>query len=43
MPDPMLFILGLIAIACIVLYPIRRWRQKHRRYGDDDGDAAAPR
>jgi hypothetical protein len=40
MPDPFLVILGFIAIACLVLYPIRIWRQKHHRYGppEDGGD-----
>ncbi len=41
MPDPFLLILGFIAIACVILYPLRLWRQKHRRYGneaDDGGD-----
>ena len=39
MPDPFLFILGLIALACVILFPIRLWRQKHRRYGNEsEGD-----
>ena len=43
MPDPFFLILGVIAIACVALYPIRRWRQKHRRYGtDEDGGADVP-
>lgn len=43
MPDPLL-ILGVIAIACLVLYPVRIWRQKHHRYGagDEDGDGDVP-
>jgi len=35
MPDPFLLILGFIALACVILYPIRLWRQKHRRYGNE--------
>jgi hypothetical protein len=35
MPDPFLVILGFIAIACVILYPLRLWRQKHRRYGNE--------
>jgi len=35
MPDH-LFILGLIAVACLVLYPIRIWRKRHRRYGNEE-------
>ena len=40
MPDPML-ILGIIAVACLVLYPIRIWRKRNHRYGNEsaDGDA----
>jgi hypothetical protein len=40
MPDPFLLILGLTAIACVALYPIRRWRQRNHRYGADDEDPA---
>jgi hypothetical protein len=36
MPDPFLVILGFIALACLVLYPIRLWRQKHHRYGSSE-------
>jgi len=35
-PDPFWLILGCIAIACLALYPIRRWRQRHHDYGNDD-------
>lgn len=43
MPDPFFLILGFIAIAAIALYPIRIWRQKHHRYGDDrDGGGDVP-
>ena len=38
MPDPFLLILGIIAVACLLLYPIRRWQQKHHRYGNEQGD-----
>ncbi len=40
MPDPFLLILALTAVACLILYPIRLWQQKHRRYGNeaDDGE-----
>ncbi len=40
MPDPFLLILGVIAIACVALYPIRRWRQRHHRYGPEDEPGA---
>jgi hypothetical protein len=36
MPDPFLFIVGLIAIACVVLFPILMRRRRHHRYGDDE-------
>jgi membrane protein YdbS with pleckstrin-like domain len=36
MPDPFFLILALIAIATVVLYPVRRWRRKRHRYGTDD-------
>jgi hypothetical protein len=36
MPDPFLFIVGLIAIACVVLFPIVTWRRRHHRYDDDE-------
>jgi membrane protein YdbS with pleckstrin-like domain len=39
MPDPFLFIVGLIAIACVVLFPIRLWRRRRHRYDTED-DAA---
>jgi hypothetical protein len=39
MPDPFLFIVGLIAIACVALFPIRMWRRRrHRYYGDEPDD-----
>ena len=36
MPDPFLFIVGLIAIACVILFPIRAWRRRRHRYGNED-------
>ena len=42
MPDPFLLILAVIAIACVVLFPIRMWRQRHHRYGDDEGGEDVP-
>jgi hypothetical protein len=36
MPDPFLLILGFIALLCVVLFPVRMWQRRHRRYGDDD-------
>jgi hypothetical protein len=41
MPDPFLLIVGVIAIACLALYPIRIWRQRTHRY-DDDGGGEGP-
>jgi membrane protein YdbS with pleckstrin-like domain len=44
MPDPFLFIVGIIAIACVVLFPIRLWRRRRHRYGtdDDEDDGESP-
>ena len=36
MPDPFLLILGFIALLCVVLFPVRMWQRRRRRYGDDD-------
>ena len=36
MPDPFLFIVGIIAIACVILFPIRLWRRRRHRYGDGE-------
>ncbi len=41
MPDPFLFIVGVIAIACVILFPIRLWRRRQRRYGNQDEDLDA--
>ena len=38
--DPFWLIVGCIALACLALYPIRRWRQAHHRYEPDDPDDA---
>ena len=37
MPDPFLLIVGCIALLCVVLFPVRMWRRRNRRYEDDDG------
>lgn len=42
MPDPFLLILGFIALLCIVLFPVRLWRQKRRRYGNEDEGEEVP-
>ncbi len=39
MPDPFLFIVGLIALATVILFPIRAWQRRRRRYGNEPGDA----
>jgi hypothetical protein len=31
--DPFWLIVGLIALACVALYPLRIWRRNHHRYG----------
>ena len=36
MPDPFLFIVSLIAIACVILFPIRLSRRRRHRYGSED-------
>ncbi|MGI8658045.1 MAG: hypothetical protein ACR2K4_04650 [Candidatus Limnocylindria bacterium] len=36
MPDPFLFIVAIIAIVTIVLFPIRLWQRRRRRYGTDE-------
>ncbi|HSK92688.1 MAG TPA: hypothetical protein VLA76_01370 [Candidatus Angelobacter sp.] len=42
MPDPFFLILGVIAVACVILFPIRLWRQKRRRPGLDDDPGGDP-
>jgi len=39
-PDPFLFIVAIIAIACVALFPIRLWRRRRHRYGTDDEEGA---
>jgi hypothetical protein len=36
MPDPFLIILAAIALATVILFPIRQWRRRRHRYGTDD-------
>ena len=36
MPDPFLLIVGVIALLCVVLFPIRLWQRRRRRYDDDN-------
>ena len=36
-PDPFLLIVGCIALLCVVLFPVRMWRRRNRRYEDDEG------
>ena len=41
--DPFWLILGVIAIACVVLFPLRLWMVARRRRSDDeDGGDAVP-
>lgn len=35
-PDPFLLIVGAIAIACVILFPVRLWRRRQHRYGNED-------
>lgn len=38
-PDPFWLILGAIAVLTVVLFPVRLWRRRRHRYGDEtDGD-----
>jgi hypothetical protein len=41
MPDPFLLIVGVIAIACVILFPIRLWQRRRHRYGDEGSDEGA--
>jgi hypothetical protein len=36
MPDPFLFIVGIIAITCVILFPVLMWRRHRHGYGDED-------
>lgn len=40
MPDPFFLILGVIAIACVLLFPLRLWRKRRHRYGRGDEEDA---
>ena len=40
MPDPFLLIVAVIAVLCVVLFPLRIWRKRHRRYGNEGGEVA---
>jgi hypothetical protein len=35
-PDPFFLILAVIAVLCVVLYPVRQWRRRNHRYEGDD-------
>ncbi len=39
MPDPFFLVLGLIAILCVILFPIRLWQRRRHRYGNEEADA----
>jgi hypothetical protein len=41
MPDPFWLIVGFIAIACVLLFPVRLWMRARHRYEEDEpgGDA----
>jgi hypothetical protein len=41
MPDPFWLIVALIALACVVLFPVRLWLTARRR-GDSEGDGGEP-
>jgi hypothetical protein len=43
MPDPFLLILAVIAVVCVLLYPIRIWRKRHHRYGNETEEGEVPR
>lgn len=36
MPDPFWLIVGFIAIACVLLFPLRMWMLSRRRATDDE-------
>jgi hypothetical protein len=42
MPDPFLVILAAIALATVILFPIRQWRRRRHRYGADDEEGSVP-
>jgi hypothetical protein len=39
MPDPFLFIVAIIATACVILFPVLMWRRHRHRYGNEDDPA----
>lgn len=41
MPDPFLLIVGFIAIACVLLFPLRLW-MRSRRHRDEDEAGGDP-
>ena len=36
MPDPFWLIVGFIAIACVLLFPVRLWVRSRRRHAEDE-------
>ena len=36
MPDPFWLIVGFIAIACVLLFPLRLWMRSRRRHAEDE-------
>ena len=43
MPDPFLLIVGVIAIACVLLFPVRLWmRSRYRPEDDEPGGDPVP-
>ncbi len=42
MPDPFLFIVGIIAIATVLLFPLRLWQRRRKRYGSDESGGESP-
>jgi len=43
MPDPFLLIVGFIAIACVLLFPLRLWmRSRHRDAEEEPGGDPTP-
>ena len=42
MPDPFWLIVGFIAIACVLLFPLRMWIVARRRHDADDEPGGDP-
>ncbi len=42
MPDPFLIIVGIIAIATVLLFPIRLWQRRRKRYGSEESGGEEP-